>query len=115
MGIKSVFATAAVAVVTLAYGLSALQAAEVEGPELTWNLSLWGKKRAFTAGAEKLSELLSAKTGGNWTLELHYGEALSKLTGKDFGTDRKAWLKWYRNEQLEKRRRARKDDADEPI
>ncbi|MEO1694918.1 MAG: C4-dicarboxylate ABC transporter substrate-binding protein, partial [Pseudomonadota bacterium] len=54
------------------------QAAEVDGPALTWNMSLWGKKRAFTAGAEKLSELLKEKTGGKFNLVLHYGGALSK-------------------------------------
>ena len=53
-------------------------AAEVNGPKLTWNYSVWGKKRAFTAGIEKLSALRAAKTGGNWTLKIHYGAALSK-------------------------------------
>lgn len=61
-----------------AQAAKAAKAAEVEGPSLTWNMSLWGKKRAFTAGAEKLSELLKEKTGGKWTLKLHYGGALSK-------------------------------------
>lgn len=53
-------------------------AAQVSGPALTWNVSLWGKKRAFTAGVEKLSELVKAKTGGKWNIVLHYGGALSK-------------------------------------
>ena len=56
----------------------AAQAAEVEGPKLTWNMSLWGKPRAFTAGIEKLSELVKEKTGGNWEIVIHYGAALSK-------------------------------------
>jgi len=34
-----------------------------------------------------------------------YADALHKLTGKDFGEDPKAWLKWYRAEQQEERRR----------
>ena len=54
------------------------QAAEIDGPKLTWNISTWGEKRAFTAGVERLSAILAAKTGGNWTLRIHYGEALSK-------------------------------------
>lgn len=66
------------AATTLAFGLAPAQAAEVDGPKLQWNLSVWGKKRAFTAGIEKLSELLAAKTGGKWTLKIHYGAALSK-------------------------------------
>ena len=57
---------------------SGVHAAEVEGPELQWDVSLWGKKRAFTAGVERLSELVSEKTGGNWSIVLHYGGALSK-------------------------------------
>ena len=63
-----------------ALGLSAsgAQAAEIEGPELTWDVSLWGKKRAFTAGVERLSQLVGEKTGGNWNVVLHYGGALSK-------------------------------------
>jgi len=32
-------------------------------------------------------------------------EALVKLTGKEFGKDRKKWLEYYRNKQLEARRR----------
>ena len=56
----------------------AVQAAEVNGPKLKWDVSLWGKKRAFTAGVERLSALVKEKTGGNWTIQLHYGGALSK-------------------------------------
>lgn len=55
-----------------------LRAAEVNGPKLTWDVSLWGKERAFTAGVERLSELVAEKTDGNWNIVLHYGEALSK-------------------------------------
>ena len=29
-----------------------------------WNVSLWGKRRAFTEHVEKLAELVSEKTGG---------------------------------------------------
>lgn len=38
-----------------------------------WNVSLWGKKRAFTEHVEKLAELVSEKTGGEFTLNLSYG------------------------------------------
>ena len=53
-------------------------AAEVDGPKVKWDVSLWGKKRAFTAGVEKLSALVREKTGGNFNIVLHYGGALSK-------------------------------------
>ena len=42
-----------------------------------WNVSLWGKRRAFTEHVEKLAELVSEKTGGEFTLNLSYG-GLSK-------------------------------------
>ena len=61
-----------------AVGLSTAQAAEVEGPKVSWNLSTWGKERAFTVGIEYIAEKLAEKTGGNFTMKIHYGEALSK-------------------------------------
>ncbi len=44
-----------------------------------WNVSLWGKRRAFTEHVEKLAELVSAKTNGEFTLNISYG-GLSKNT-----------------------------------
>lgn len=43
----------------------------------TWNVSLWGKRRAFTEHVEKLAELVSEKTNGDFTLNISYG-GLSK-------------------------------------
>ena len=54
----------------LAY--SATQVLAVE-----WNVSLWGKRRAFTEHVEKLAELVKDKTGGEFTLNISYG-GLSK-------------------------------------
>ena len=42
-----------------------------------WNVSLWSKRRAFTEHVEKLAELVSAKTNGEFTLNISYG-GLSK-------------------------------------
>ena len=42
-----------------------------------WNVSLWGKRRAFTEHVEKLAEMVSDKTGGEFTLNISYG-GLSK-------------------------------------
>ena len=42
-----------------------------------WNVSLWGKRRAFTEHVEKLAELVNEKTGGEFTLNISYG-GLSK-------------------------------------
>ena len=38
-----------------------------------WNVSLWGTRRAFTEHVEKLAELVSEKTGGEFILNLSYG------------------------------------------
>ena len=38
-----------------------------------WNVSLWGKRRAFTENVEKLAELVEAKTDGEFTLNISYG------------------------------------------
>jgi TRAP-type C4-dicarboxylate transport system substrate-binding protein len=42
-----------------------------------WNVSLWSKRRAFTEHVEKIAELVSAKTNGEFTLNISYG-GLSK-------------------------------------
>lgn len=59
----------------VAGSLSLVMVSEVMATE--WNVSLWGKRRAFTEHVEKLAELVSEKTGGEFTLNLSYG-GLSK-------------------------------------
>jgi TRAP-type C4-dicarboxylate transport system substrate-binding protein len=53
-----------------------------------WNVSLWGKRRAFTENVEKLAELVEQKTNGEFKLKISYG-GLSKsrenLDGISFG------------------------------
>jgi TRAP-type C4-dicarboxylate transport system substrate-binding protein len=51
-------------------------AAEIHAATL-WNVSLWGKRRAFTENVEKLAELVEEKTGGDFKLKISYG-GLSK-------------------------------------
>ena len=55
----------------LAFGLAS------EAMAVEWNVSVWGKRRAFTEHIEKLSELLNQKTNGEFTLNISYG-GLSK-------------------------------------
>ncbi|MDX1782188.1 MAG: C4-dicarboxylate TRAP transporter substrate-binding protein, partial [Thalassovita sp.] len=62
---KSIFAKAAVA--ALAVGL----ATEAMADE--WNVSVWGKRRAFTEHVEKLAELVAEKTNGEFTMNISYG------------------------------------------
>ncbi|MFT5599190.1 MAG: TRAP-type C4-dicarboxylate transport system substrate-binding protein [Chitinophagales bacterium] len=79
MKIKNIILTS-----TIAVGLLATQAhAATE-----WNVSLWGKQRAFTENVEKIAELVSTKTNGEFKLNISYG-GLSKskenLDGISFG------------------------------
>lgn len=48
-----------------------------EAMAVEWNVSLWGKRRAFTEHVEKMAELVSAKTNGGFTFNISYG-GLSK-------------------------------------
>ena len=67
---QSVAAAALCAAFTLSVGAEAVAATE-------WNVSLWGKRRAFTEHVEKLAELVKAKTNGDFVLKISYG-GLSK-------------------------------------
>jgi len=60
---------------TLLIAMSLAFASEAMAVE--WNVSLWGKRRAFTEHVEKLAELVSEKTNGEFTLNISYG-GLSK-------------------------------------
>ena len=59
----------AIAAVIFAFGSEAMAT--------EWNVSLWGKRRAFTEHVEKLAELVSEKTNGEFTMNISYG-GLSK-------------------------------------
>jgi TRAP-type C4-dicarboxylate transport system substrate-binding protein len=66
---NKIFSGAAIAALSVAF---VTEAAATE-----WNVSVWGKRRAFTEHVEKLAELVSAKTNGEFTLNISYG-GLSK-------------------------------------
>ncbi|GAA0779116.1 C4-dicarboxylate ABC transporter substrate-binding protein [Roseibium denhamense] len=69
--------------------LGLIFATETFAADVTWNVSLWGKRRAFTEHVEKLAEEVKARTNGAFEIKLHYGGALSKsrenLDGISFG------------------------------
>ncbi|QIE43599.1 C4-dicarboxylate ABC transporter substrate-binding protein (plasmid) [Rhodobacteraceae bacterium SC52] len=48
-----------------------------------WNVSLWGKRRAFTEHVEKLAELVSEKTDGAFTMNISYGGLSSNRENLD--------------------------------
>ncbi|MBN3561111.1 C4-dicarboxylate TRAP transporter substrate-binding protein [Aliamphritea spongicola] len=60
----------------MASAIGMLTAVQVQAAT-EWNVSLWGKPRAFTAHVEKLAELVETKTNGDFKLNLSYG-GLSK-------------------------------------
>lgn len=61
--------------------VAALMTAGIAGEAAAteWNVSVWGKRRAFTEHVEKMAELVSEKTGGEFTMNISYG-GLSKNT-----------------------------------
>ncbi len=59
-----------VACTALATGASAAE-------KVTWNLSVWGNARAVTAGIEKMRDDIAERTGGNFQINIGYGETLS--------------------------------------
>jgi TRAP-type C4-dicarboxylate transport system substrate-binding protein len=64
--IRTPFRMAALAAVALSF-------TGAEAYALEWNVSVWGKRRAFTEHVEKLAELVAAKTNGDFTLNISYG------------------------------------------
>ncbi|MET4127761.1 C4-dicarboxylate TRAP transporter substrate-binding protein [Roseovarius sp. MBR-6] len=62
---KKYLSYTAVAAISLAF------AGEAMATE--WNVSVWGKRRAFTEHVEKLAELVSEKTNGEFTMNISYG------------------------------------------
>lgn len=65
----TILKTATIAAITLAFGTEAMAT--------EWNVSVWGKRRAFTEHVERLAELVSEKTNGEFTMNISYG-GLSK-------------------------------------
>jgi TRAP-type C4-dicarboxylate transport system substrate-binding protein len=68
-----------------------------------WNVSLWGKRRAFTENVEKIAELVEKKTNGDFKLRISYG-GLSKsrenLDGISFGAFEMAqFCSFYHNDK----------------
>ena len=53
--------------------LEALAPESAAALRVEWDVSLWGKRRAFTEHVERIAELVSAKTDGAFTLNLSYG------------------------------------------
>jgi len=74
---KSILGAAVLAFATAAVP-SGAPAANVDGPAVFWKWSTWGNPRAFTAGAEKLSERVAEETDGKFKIQIFYGGQLAK-------------------------------------
>lgn len=68
---KKLLSGACAAAICMSFGAEAMA--------LEWNVSVWGKRRAFTEHIEKIAELVSQKTNGEFTMNISYG-GLSKNT-----------------------------------
>lgn len=51
----------------------------VQGPRVTWNVSLWGTRRAQSEGIEAMAAIVSERTGGRFRIRTHYAESLSPI------------------------------------
>jgi len=76
MRFRAAGAALALASIIALPGTAAAQA--VEGPKIEWKHSLWGKRRANTEGIEKVNEIIKARTNGNFSIKIGYGEVFSK-------------------------------------
>ncbi len=72
--ITHLIAAAAAAVLTA----TSVSAANVDGPDVFWKWSTWGKPRAFTAGVEHLAKRVEEETGGKFKIQIFYGGQLAK-------------------------------------
>jgi TRAP-type C4-dicarboxylate transport system substrate-binding protein len=54
-------------------GVSAKAADVVDGPRVHWNYSEWGKSRETTTAIENLGPWLEERTGGKFTVQVHWG------------------------------------------
>ena len=72
------FAKTLMGVAVAAMASGGALAANVDGPDVFWKWSTWGKPRAFTAGVEKLAERVAEETGGKFKIQIFYGGQLAK-------------------------------------
>ncbi len=59
-------------------GVASLMASSaVAADKVEWNHSTWGNPRAFTKGFEAVAKYVEEKSGGNFTIKIHYGGTIS--------------------------------------
>ena len=76
MKLKNVAATLLAGLLTTTAASSAI-AANVDGPNVFWKISMWGNPRALSSGMEALAKKVSEETGGKFQIKIFYGAQLS--------------------------------------
>src|SRR3546814_11551471 len=59
------------------FGAALLAGPAHAAEKVTWNWSVHGPSRAFTKGMERIAEIAAEKTGGDFTIKVHFAEAVS--------------------------------------
>ena len=70
--------TALLAALTLTTAIPAASyAADVDGPNVFWKISMWGNPRALSAGMEAMADKVREDTDGKFNIKIFYGGQLS--------------------------------------
>lgn len=80
MSLKKKIAVASIATIAGLAQLLPAAAANVDGPNVFWKLSMWGNPRALSAGMEAMAEKVREETDGKFNIKIFYGAQLSKST-----------------------------------
>ncbi|MGI9493013.1 MAG: TRAP transporter substrate-binding protein DctP [Geminicoccaceae bacterium] len=59
-------------------GAMGVSAAEIEGPDVFWKISMWGNPRALSVGMEELAKRAAEATDGKFQIKIFYGGQLSQ-------------------------------------
>ena len=75
----SVASALGVSLIAAGMSLGAIATAKtVVAEQVNWNVSHWGKRRAFTEGFEAIAAYVAEKSNGEFTITMNYGGTLSK-------------------------------------
>jgi len=66
------------AMASVMLGAAGVSAAEIEGPDVFWKISMWGNPRALSVGMEDLAKRAAEATDGKFQIKIFYGGQLSQ-------------------------------------
>src|SRR3546814_1000354 len=64
------------------FGAALLAGPAHAAEKVTWNWSVHGPSRAFTKGMERIAEIAAEKTGGDFTIQVHFAERTEEHTSE---------------------------------